>query len=161
MRVHRNPAISELLRTVEQVGDADLYGRGGFSLADALGEQGFETLGFGGSRIVVGLDADKVAKIDHSLSGSANYAEADLYRWNRDITDRLAPVFGLFLGGRVLVMARASQTFDSVPKKYVKELRAAMREVQGLPYASDREDPKYEQNYGLVKGVVVCIDYAS
>lgn len=131
--------------------------------------EGFDLLGSGGSRIIVGLDDDSVAKIDMSPGGPTNAAEIELWDELRDETDFLAPILDVRADGRIIVMPRA-ETFDgptdaagrskAVPRKHRKALDAAKRELLAL-LAPGIEDPGYDFNWGLIDGRPVCIDYAS
>jgi hypothetical protein len=160
--MRRNSPLNALVRAVEDIQDETLDGYGGRIFMDMLRDAGFEVLGSGGSRIIVGLGPTMVAKVDVNPEGGSNRDEADFYRWNSRHTDRLAPVLGLEAGGRVLLMARASPTFDKgVPRKYAKELRAAKAEVLPLAEADGKVDPEYDFNWGVVNGAVMCIDYGS
>lgn len=82
------PHEAELERLLEFLSEYD--GIDGFDSAmfqDLLEKKGFEVVGAGGSRIVVGLTPLLVAKIDYDEDSSANQAEANLWHGFKQILD--------------------------------------------------------------------------
>lgn len=152
--------LNDLLRLVSAFDGEHLYGRAEREFSNLLRDEGFEVVGSGGARLVVGLGDDRVAKIDMDADAVANNSERDFYRWNKDNTDLLNTVLSSHLDGRVLVMPRAEKVFDKgVPKKYRRAVDAAKAEIADLPDAYDRVDHEHDFNWGLVNGVVQLLDY--
>lgn len=157
----KDEALATLCAIVEKFSDIDLSDPAEErELEHQLSKAGFPMIGSGGARLVFGLDRDRVAKVDMSPNGVANLSEADFYRWNKDNTDLLNPVESFHLEGRIIVMPRASETFEGGPPHgFEKKLDQAKDEIRGLPYAYDRVDQDYDFNWGIVKGQLRLIDY--
>jgi hypothetical protein len=160
IRYRRNSAVEGLTRIVQSFEGESLHGRAGREFSRLLQDEGYEVVGAGGARIVIGLGPALVAKIDMDADSVANNSEADFYRWNRARTGALNPVLSAHASGRIIVMPRAEVVFDKgVPARYRKELRAARDEVAALPDAEERVDHQYDFNWGLVNGAVQLLDY--
>lgn len=157
----KDEALAALCAIVEKFSDIDLSDPSEEKeLEHRLSKAGFPMIGSGGARLVFGLDRDRVAKVDMSPNGVANISEADFYRWNKDNTDLLNPVESYHLDGRIIVMPRASKTFEGGPPRGFKEkLNQAKEEIRSLPYACDRVDQDYDFNWGIVKGQLRLVDY--
>jgi hypothetical protein len=160
--------LDDLEVLVRALGDTELFGRVGSEFAWKLADNGFHVLGIGGSRIVVALDADRVAKIDAQPDGPNNANELDVWS-DYGETGLLAPIIDERADGRILVMRRAapfegpadaSGRVASVPRRLRKKLDAAKEELSEL-LGPDFVDPSYDFNWGLLDGRLVCIDYAS
>lgn len=161
--------LDDLERIVDALGDEELFGRPGLEFGWMLQAEGFDVLGSGGSRIVVALDGERVAKIDAQPGGPTNASEIDVWSEHGQETDLLAPVLDERSNGRILVMSRA-EAFDgpvdahgrskNVPRKFRKRLDAAKGELLDL-LGPGYEDPSYDFNWGIIDGRPVCIDYGS
>jgi hypothetical protein len=160
--------LEDLEVLVRALGDTELFDRAGSEFIRALTDDGFHVLGIGGSRIVVALDADRVAKIDAQPDGPNNANERDVWD-DYGETGLLAPIIDERADGRILVMRRAapfegpadaSGRVASVPRRLRKKLDAAKEELSEL-LGPDFVDPSYDFNWGLLDGRLVCIDYAS
>jgi len=154
-----SPHEAELERLLEFVSDyegVDLYSPGGNSVFfDRLTREGFEVVGAGGSRIVVGLGLHLVAKIDYDADGSANQAEADLWRsFKQSLDGHVVPVVGTRLDGRVLLMERATPLLETA-----RDRRDLKRARQELPMKL--EEAEFDFNWGRHNGVVKLLDYVS
>jgi hypothetical protein len=150
------PHEAELERLLDFVSRYD--GVGGFDSVEFFGllqREGFEVVGAGGSRIVVGLGPHLVAKIDYDTDGSANRAEADLWHGFREVLDgHVVPVVGTRLDDRVLLMERATPLLETARDK--RDLKRARRE---LPM--DLEEAEWDFNWGRHNGTVKLLDYVS
>jgi len=162
-------ALDSLERIVDSLGDVELFGRAGLEFGWMLRDEGFDVLGSGGSRIVVALDDERVAKIDAQPGGPSNASEIDVWNEYGQQTDLLAPVLDERSDGRILVMSRA-EAFDGpadssgrvkdVPRKLRMRLDDAKSELLDI-LGPNYEDPSYDFNWGILDGRLVCIDYAS
>jgi hypothetical protein len=169
LRRNDGPGIDDLERIVLALGDEELFGRAGLEFGWMLQREGFDLIGSGGTRIVVGLGDGNVAKIDASPGGPANAAEIEVWNEFGDQTDLLAPIIDERADGRIIVMPRAD-AFDgpvdsagrgkAVPRKLRKALDAAKEDLLDL-LGPGIEDPAYDFNWGLIDGMLACIDYAS
>jgi hypothetical protein len=161
-----NDALDELERIVDSLPeDTDLFDRVGRDFIHLLEAEGFEVIGTGGSRIVVGLEG-VVAKIDASASAGTNSDELSV--WEEFAGQLpLAPILGERSGGRILVMARAELVFDQLsnrkPKKISRKHRKAIDAGKAAMEAAlpVQVDWQYDFNWGVLDGDVVCIDYGS
>jgi hypothetical protein len=153
--------LDDLERLVDTFAGVDLASsRGSVQFDLMLREAGFDFLGSGGTRAVVAIDDDRVAKIDYSPEATTNYEELSIWEEFGSEVEQLNPIYDTRSDGRILVMPRASVVFDKkVPRKYRKELEAGkeiLREI--LP---NNVDFTHDFNWGVVDGLVKCIDYAS
>lgn len=150
------PDEAELERLLEFLSEYD--GIDGFDSAMfqyLLEKKGFEVVGAGGSRIVVGLGPLLVAKIDYDEDSSANQAEANLWHGFKQILDgHVVPVVGTRLDDRVLLMERATPLLETARDK--RDLKRARRE---LPM--DLEEAGWDFNWGRHNGTVKLLDYVS
>jgi len=161
-----NDPLDDLERIVNALPEeTDLFGRTGQEFIRLLEKEGFEIVGTGGSRIVVGLGGT-VAKIDVSASSGTNYEELSV--WEEFAGELpLAPILDTRSDGRILVMARANRVFDEVSNQKPKKISRKYREAIDLGKAAMEEelpgmvDWQYDFNWGVIDGVVVCIDYGS
>ena len=147
---------AELERLLDLVSGYDgVGGVEGVEFFGLLQRKGFEVIGSGGSRIVVGLGPNLVAKIDYDTDGSANRAEADLwYGFRRVLDGHVVPVVGTRLDDRVLLMERATPLLETARDK--RDLKRARRE---LPM--DLEEAEWDFNWGRHNGAVKLLDYVS
>jgi hypothetical protein len=147
---------AELERLLDLVSGYDgIGGVEGVAFLGLLQRKGFEVVGAGGSRIVVGLGPHLVAKIDYDADGFANRAEADLWHGFKQILDgHVVPVVGTRLDDRVLLMERATPLLETARDK--QELKRARRE---LPMKL--EEAEWDFNWGRHGGTVKLLDYVS
>ncbi len=141
-----------------------------------LGSEGYDFLGEGGSRVVVALSPDLVAKIDTMIDwAGVNRTEAD--RWREAERVGYGEVFNpvlfitesdmAWMDSRILVTPRAQVVFEhEVPRGRKREYASALKSAieffeQCYPGSDDVEDIHYPFNWGIVDGQVRCIDYGS
>lgn len=151
---HQEAELARLLALVEKYDGVDLFGRDGPIFQQELEQEGFEVVGSGGSRIVVGLGPHLVAKIDYDADSSANRAEADAWYGLKQVLDGHAvPVVGTRLDDRVLLMERAA------PLETDRDLRDLKRARRELPLRL--EEAEWDFNWGRHNGKVKLLDYVS
>ena len=151
---HQEAELARLLALVEKYDGVDLFGRDGLIFQQELEQEGFEVVGSGGSRVVIGLGPHLVAKIDYDPDSSANQAEADTWHGLRQILEgHVVPVVGTRLDDRVLLMERAA------PLETDRDLRDLKRARRELPLRL--EEAEWDFNWGRHDGKVKLLDYVS
>ncbi len=152
---HQEAELARLLALVEKYDGVDFFGRDALMVQRELERGGFEVVGAGSSRIVVGLGPHLVAKIDYDADSSANRAEAGMWRDHKEaMADYLVPVVGTRLNDRVLLMERATPPVTSEDKR---KISAACEQIPFWRELGD--EAQWDFNWGRHGGRFKLLDY--
>ncbi len=147
--------LQRLIEIVEEYDGQSLDGVEGTLFAGRLEREGFEIIGAGGTRLVVGLGPNVVAKIDYDPHGTTNEAELSTWLDYRDILDgHVVPVIGERLDSRILLMERARPLTE-------RDRGALVIARRSFPISVDRQESSWDFNWGWHDGAVKLLDYAS
>ena len=145
--------IGRLSIVVDKYQGIDLGTLKGFGIYEDIERAGLELVGSGGSRLVVGLGPQFVAKVDYEPGRSANRAEErNWLGWREQLSGHVVPVVGTLMGGRILIMERASPLHE-------RDNAALRRARQAMPLRFDEAD--FNFNWGRHEGAVKLLDYVS
>lgn len=152
---HQEAELARLLALVEKYDGVDFFGRDALMVQRELERGGFEFVGAGSSRIVVGLGPHLVAKIDYDADSSANRAEAEMWRDHKEaMADYLVPVVGTRLNDRVLLMERATPPVTSEDRR---EISAACEQIP--LWRELGNEAQWDFNWGRHGGRFKLLDY--
>lgn len=128
----------------------------GMDYKDFKCEDFFEEIGVGSTRVVYGIDKDRVAKVSNNMAGSSEQNRNEKYVWENATVEQkeyLAPIIDG--NDNVVIMSRCEKldNTDEIPTNEV---------VQGLVddfNLGDGDIFKDRNSWGKLKGNIVLVDY--